>query len=201
MRTIKIWNDNPSESQISDIVNVIDNGGIVLYPTDTVYALGCDALNVKAVETICRIKGLNPAKNHLSIVCDDISRASEYARIDDTGFRLMRDYTPGAVTFLFRALNTLPKAFRGRKTVGVRIPGNAVARAIVARMSRPLLTASVEHDDEDIMRNPELLAEQYEGEASLLVDGGDGGTEVSTIVNCTGMHPEITRVGKMDVDL
>lgn len=200
MRTIKIWNDNPSESQISDIVKVIANGGIVLYPTDTVYALGCDALNAKAVEEICRIKGINPAKNHLAIVCDDISRASEYARIDDAGFRLMRDYTPGAVTFLFRALNTLPKAFKGRKTVGVRIPDNAVARAIVAHMGRPLLTASVAHDD-DIMRNPELLAEQYEGKASLLVDGGDGGTEVSTIVNCTGIHPEIARAGKTDVDL
>lgn len=201
MRTIKIWNDNPSESQISEIVKVTEAGGIVLYPTDTVYALGCDALNVKAVETICRIKGINPAKNNLSIVCDDISRASEYVRIDDAGFRLMRDYTPGAVTFLFKALKTLPKAFKGRKTVGVRVPDNAVARAIVKRLGSPLLTASVEHEDEDLMRNPDLLAEHYEGKADLLVDGGDGGIEVSTIVDCTGAEPEIVRSGKREVEL
>ncbi len=196
MRTVKIWSDRPSSDQLSEIVNLLDAGGVIIYPTDTVYALGCDALNTKAVERICRLKGLNPAKNHLSIVCADISGAAEYARIDNSGFRLLKEYTPGAFTFLFKALSTLPKAFKGRKEVGVRIPACDTARMIVERLGRPLLTTSINLDDDDYVQNPELIAEAYEGRADMLVDGGDGGTELSTIVDMTSGSPKILRQGK-----
>ena len=201
MDTIKIWSDNPSDSQLAEIVSVLKGGGVIIYPTDTVYALGCDALNPKAVEAICRIKGLNPAKNNLSIVCADISQAAEYARIDNAVYKLMKENTPGPVTFLLKALNSLPKAFKGRKIVGVRIPDCQTARAIVQKLEQPLLTTSIALDDDDYSQNPELIAEAYEGRAELMVDGGEGQTELSTIVDCTGREPEIIREGKGHIEL
>lgn len=201
MLTVKIWNDKPSENQLAEIANILDEGGIIIYPTDTVYALGCDALNPKAVEEICRIKGINPQKNNLSIVCSDISQAAEYARIDNTGFRLMKEYMPGPYTFIFRALSVLPKAFKGRKTVGIRIPALATDREIVRRLGRPLMTTSIALDEEDYSINPELIGEAYAGKAQLLVDGGDGATELSTIVDCTGSQPEVVREGKGELKL
>ena len=201
MDTIKIWSDNPSDSQLAEIVSVLQGGGVIIYPTDTVYALGCDALNPKAVEAICRIKGLNPAKNNLSIVCADISQAAEYARIDNAVYKLMKENTHGPVTFLLKALNSLPKAFKGRKSVGVRIPDCQTARAIVQKLEQPLLTTSIALDDDDYSQNPELIAEAYEGMAELMVDGGEGQTELSTIVDCTGREPEIIREGKGQIEL
>lgn len=201
METIKIWNDNPSEDQLQQICSRLEKGDIMLYPTDTLYAIGCDAMNVKAIERICRLKGINPDKTNLSIICASISQASEYARIDDTGYRLMRDYTPGPFTFLFHASSRLPKAFKGRKTVGIRVPNCNLDLKLVEYLGKPLLTTSVECDDTDYTVNPSLLAEAYQGRADFLIDGGEGSTEPSTIIDCTDRNPQVLRAGKGKIEL
>ena len=162
MEIIKIWNDSPSEQQLDRVAATLRDGGVVIVPTDSLYGIACDALNSRAIERICRLKGLNPDKAPLSIICDDIAMASEYARIDNDTFRLLRDNTPGDFTFLLRALSTLPKAFKGRKTVGIRIPDNETVRAVTRRLGHPLMTTSIEYSDEDYAREPSLIAETYE---------------------------------------
>lgn len=196
MKTIKIWNDVPSDRQLDEIAGRLADGEIMVYPTDTIYAVGCNALDPKAVERICRIKGINPDKTDLSVICDSISTAARYARIDNSQFMMLRNNTPGPFTFLFRSASTLPKAFKGRKTVGIRIPDLVTPRLIVERCGFPLLSTSVEFDDEDYTINPDLIAEEAEGIVDFLVDGGEGGTEESTIVDCTSGEPEIIRQGK-----
>lgn len=196
MKTIKIWNDNPSIQQLDEIAEVLDSDGIIIRPTDTVYALACNPFSHKAVERLCRLKGINPAKATLSISCADIAQASEYARFDNSMFRILRDYTPGPFTFLFKAASTLPKVFKGRKVVGIRIPDSSLDRQIILRTGYPLLTTSVHLDDYDYTVNPDLIAEAYEGKAELLIDGGEGGTETSTVVDCTSGEPIIVREGK-----
>lgn len=196
MKVVKIWNDSPSDRQINEIVRDFENGCIVIYPTDTLYAIGCDALNVKAIDKICKLKNINPEKTNLSIICSDISQASEYVRCDNTSFRLLKDNTPGPFTFLFKASSSLPKAFRGRKVVGVRIPDNSTVCQIVRQLGHPILTTSIEFADEDYARNVELITETYSGKIDVIIDGGDGGIEPSTIVDCTEDIPEIIREGK-----
>lgn len=196
MDTLKIWNDNPSDRQLDEIISIIDNSDLIILPTDTLYAIVCDALSPKAIEKLCRIKGINPDKTHLSIICADISMAAEYARIDNAAFKMLRSNTPGAFTFLFPTASSLPKAFKGRKVVGIRIPACNTDLKLVERLGRPLLTTSIEFDDNDYAINPELVAEAYEGRIALMVDGGDGGTEPSTVVDCTNRDFEIVRQGK-----
>ena len=196
MKIVKIWNDNPSDRQLNEIVGDLDNGCIVIYPTDTLYAIGCDALNVKAIDKICKLKNINPEKTNLSIICSDISQASEYVRCDDKSFRLLKDNTPGPFTFLFKASSSLPKAFKGRKIVGVRIPDNNTVSQIVKQLGRPILTTSIEFIDEDYARNVELITETYYDKVDVVIDGGDGGLVPSTIVDCTENIPEIIREGK-----
>lgn len=196
MKTFKIWNDNPSEKQLEDIASLLREGQIMVFPTDTIYAVGCNALDTKAVERICRIKGINPEKTNLSIICDSISTASKYAKIDNKDFMMLRNNTPGPFTFLFRAASTLPRAFKSRKTVGIRIPDCVTSRAIVEHCGFPILSTSVEFDDSDYTINPELIAEEAEGIVDFLVDAGEGGTEESTIVDCSSGDCEIIRQGK-----
>lgn len=196
MKVVKIWNDSPSDRQINEIVRDLENGCIVIYPTDTLYAIGCDALNVKAIDKICKLKNINPEKTNLSIICSDISQASEYARCDNKSFRLLKDNTPGPFTFLFKASSSLPKAFKGRKVVGVRIPDNNTVCQIVKQLGHPILTTSIEFADEDYARNVELITETYYSKVDVIIDGGDGGIEPSTIVDCTEDIPEIIREGK-----
>lgn len=196
MKIIKIWNDSPSDKQLQEIAYRLKNGEIMIYPTDTIYAIGCNALDPKAVERICRIKGINPEKTNLSVICDSISTAARYAKIDNANYMMLRNNTPGPFTFLFRSAPSLPKAFKSRKTVGIRIPDLVTPRAIVEHCDFPILSTSVEFDDADYTVNPSLIAEEAEGLVDFLVDGGDGGTEESTIVDCTGGTPEIIREGK-----
>ncbi|MDE5653849.1 MAG: threonylcarbamoyl-AMP synthase [Muribaculaceae bacterium] len=197
MEIIKIWNDSPSRSQVEAAADAIRRGELVIIPTDSVYAIVCDALNQKAIAELCRIKGINPEKNNLSIICSDISMAAEFTRIENEGFQLLKSHTPGPFTFLFPSGRRLPKAFKGRKTAGVRIPDCATARQIVESLGNPLLSTSITFADDDEAREPELIAERYERHGiSLLLDGGDGGSEYSTIVDCTGDEPEIVRQGK-----
>lgn len=199
MDTIKIWNDSPSEKQLKEIASRLEQGEIMIFPTDTIYAIGCNALDTKAVERICRIKGINPEKTNLSVICDSISTASRYARIGNADFMMLRNNTPGAFTFLFKSASTLPKAFKSRKIVGIRIPGLATPREIVRYCDFPLLSTSVEFDDTDYTINPSLIAEEAEGIVDFLVDGGEGGTEESTVVDCTSGSPEIVRQGKAEL--
>lgn len=198
MKTIKIWNDEASSKQLDEICHALEAGQIMIFPTDTLYAIACDALNPKAIERVCRLKGINPDKTNLSIICSDISMASEYARFDNKDFRLLRDNTPGPFTFLFKSASTLPKAFKGRKVVGIRIPDRKICRDIAERLGHPLLSTSIEFDETDYAVNPELIIENYEGKADMFLEGGDGGTVPSTIVDCTGSEPEILRSGKGD---
>lgn len=196
MKIYKIWNDDPSERQLNEISEFLKAGEIAIVPTDTLYAITCDATNPKAIERICRLKGINPDKTHLSIICSDISMVSEYARYDNYAFRLMRDNFPGPFTFLFKAASSLPKAFKGRKTVGIRIPANNFCRALVSTLSNPIMVTSIEYEDADYGSNPELIAESYENKVDIMVEGEDAMLEPSTIVDCRGNVPEIVRVGK-----
>ena len=195
---IKIYPENPNQKEIDKVVKVLQDGGLVIYPTDTVYAIGCDALNVRAVEKICKMKGINPAKSNLSIICYDLSNISEYAKVDTSTFKLMKKNLPGAFTFLLNTTSSLPKIYKDKKTVGIRIPDNNIIREIVRILGNPVLTTSVKNDDGIIeySTDPELIEERYEKIVDLVVDGGYGGLEASTIVDCTDGEPAITRQGK-----
>lgn len=193
MNTIKIWNNNPSDKQLDEIAAILEDGQTAIIPTDTMYALTCDAMNMRAIERICRLKGINPEKTNLSILCSDISMASVYARIDNKGFSILKNETPGPVTLLFRTVSSLPRAFKNRKTVGIRIPDSHTARSIVERLGRPLLTTTIQYEDEDYATNPELIAETYDNQIDLMVDAGKGGMVQSTIIDCTGNDPVVVR--------
>ena len=201
MRRLKIYEENPNATEIGKAVEVLREGGIVIYPTDTIYALGCDALNVRAVERICRIKGINPQKVNLSIICRELSWVSEYAKLNNLYFKLLKRNLPGAFTFILPTSSSLPKIYKNRKTVGVRIPDHAITLALVEALGNPLLTTSVSVDDEEpeYGTDPELIAERYESVADLIIDGGEGGTIPSTTVDCTGDEPVVLRGGKGDL--
>ena len=195
MEKIQIYNDNISGRHLQDVVKTLKDGGLVVIPTDTIYAVACDALNPKAIERVCRLKGINPEKTNLSILCDDISMASEYARFDNYAFKLLKDNTPGPFTFLFRAASSLPRAFKGRKIVGIRIPDNEADREIIRALGNPLLSTSISYDDDDYAINPELIAESYEDKADVMVLGNEGSVYPSAIIDCTSSEPEIVREG------
>lgn len=197
---IKIYPENPNLKEIDKAVEVLRNGGLLIYPTDTVYAMGCDALNVRAVERICKIKGIDPQKENLSIVCYDLSNISEFTKVENAVFKLMKKNLPGPFTFILPGNTNLPKIFRNRKTVGIRVPDNNIAREIVNQLGRPLLTTSVHHDDEvlEYMTDPELLHERYESLVDMVIDGGYGGLVPSTVIDCSNGDPEIVRLGKLE---
>lgn len=197
METLRIYNDNIAENQVEQIVATLRDGGIIVTPTDTLYAVACDALNPKAIEKVCKLKGINPEKTNLSILCSDISMASDYAKFDNYAFKLMKDNTPGPFTFLFRAASSLPRAFKGRKIVGIRIPDNEAVRKITEALGNPLLSTSITYRDEDFGINPDLIEEEYENVADLMIKGEEGSLQPSAIVDCTGATPEIIREGPL----
>ena len=204
MKILKLYSDNPNQNYIDEAVEALRAGEIVIYPTDTLYALGCDALNNRAIERLCRIKGINPDKNLLSVVCDELSQVAEYARVDNRAFRLLKEYLPGPFTFVLPASTTLPKVFKGRKTVGVRIPDNNIARTLARTLGHPVLSSSVELEDEYETPDGEALGLRYEGqpEVSIILDGGEGGFTPSTVVDCTDSSaPEIIRQGAGKIEL
>ncbi len=180
---------------LSQAAEALDEGRIVIYPTDTLYALGCDALNNRAIERLCAIKGINPAKQMLSIVCSSISMAAEYAQIDNRAFAMLKRSLPGPFTFILPASPRLPKVFKGRRTVGIRIPDDPVAVALVEALGRPILSASA--IDPDIEATTEEIADRYAAQADMIIDSGEGDTRASTIINCLDSSaPEIVRQGK-----
>ncbi len=203
MRILKIFETNINDRFMDTAIDALRDGEIIIYPTDTLYALGCDALNNNAIERICRIKEINPQKTHLSIICSDISQAAEYARIDNRAYQLLRENLPGAFTFILPASTTLPKVFKGRKTVGIRIPDNIIARELASRLGNPVMTTSIQWN-EDMPEEgiePQYIAMRYEEIAALLIDGGPGELVPSTVVDCTdSTSPEIIREGKGELN-
>jgi len=208
MKILTIYPNSINQRHIDEAVEALRRGEIIVYPTDTFYALGANALNNRAVERLCRLKGINPDKNLLSVVCSGLSQAAEYARIDNRAFKLMKDNLPGAFTFILPAAGTLPKVFKGRKTVGIRVPDNNIAIAIAEVLGNPVMSSSVpvgDGDDAlDEVADPRALGLRYSGtpEVTVVIDGGDGGTEGSTIINCLDSSaPEIVRRGIATIDL
>ena len=199
---VKIYPENPNPREVDKVVRTLREGGLVIYPTDTVYALGCDALNVRAVERICQMKGVNPQKSNLSIICYDLSNLSEYAKVSNAAFKLMKKHLPGPFTFILPTSSELPKIYKNRKEVGIRVPDNNIVRTIVRELGNPLLTMSVYDRDEqeaEYSTDPELIEEKYGGRVDLVIDGGYGGLEPSTVVDCTTDDFETLRQGKGDL--
>jgi tRNA threonylcarbamoyl adenosine modification protein (Sua5/YciO/YrdC/YwlC family) len=196
---LKINSDNPEQRKIQQVVDALERGGIIIYPTDTVYGLGCDIANHQAVERICRLRGLEPEKAMLSFICKDISQIAEYTLpIDNQIFRLMKKNLPGAFTFVLPANNQVPKMFKNRKrTIGVRVPAHHIPLAIVATLGRPILTTSLRSDDEitEYFTDPEDIYQDFKKLTDIVIDGGLCGNEPSTIVDCTSGLPEIIRKG------
>ncbi|MBP5315196.1 MAG: threonylcarbamoyl-AMP synthase [Muribaculaceae bacterium] len=204
MKVLQIFENNINERFMDQVIEALNAGEVIIYPTDTLYALGCDALNNNAIQRICRIKGINPEKTNLSIICSDLSQAAEYARIDNRAFRILKNNLPGAFTFILPASTTLPKVFKGRKTVGVRIPANAIPCEIAARLGNPILTTSVEVDEDNPAEGcePESIAMHYEDVASLIIDGGEGNVMPSTVVDLTdSSDPEVVREGAGELEV
>lgn len=198
MKMLKIYPGSINSRFIDEAVDVIRSGGIVIYPTDTLYALGCDALNNKAVEKLCRLKGINPDKQLLSVVCASLSQAAEYAKIDNRAFAYLKEYLPGPFTFVLPASSALPKVFKGRRTVGIRIPDNPITLALTEAAGGPLLSTSVAVDS-DIYNNvdPEAIAVAYNNMADLIINGGESVAEGSTVVSLLdSASPGIIREGK-----
>ena len=197
MEILTIYPGSINERHIGHAAEALRDGRLVIYPTDTLYAIGCDALNQRAVRELCRLKGLNPDKNLLSIVCPDISGAAEYARIDNHAFRVLKQYLPGPFTFILPASTSLPKVFKGRKTVGIRIPDCDIACALAQALGNPLLTSSVDIASDNLdPAEPGSIALYYENDVDLVIDGGIRPTTPSTIVDLTdSTSPEIVRQG------
>lgn len=195
---IKLYNENPNPRDIDKVVHTLRDGGIVIYPTDTLYGIGCDALNVRAVEKICEWKGINPQKSNLSIICNDLSNISEYAKVNTATFKLMRKNLPGPFTFILPTTSSLPKIYKNRKTVGIRVPDNNIIRELVAHLGNPILSASVKNDEDEMeyCTDPELIHEKWADIADIVIDGGYGGIEPSTVIDCSEEEAVLVRQGK-----
>jgi tRNA threonylcarbamoyl adenosine modification protein (Sua5/YciO/YrdC/YwlC family) len=197
---IEIHPKNPDERKIKQVVDCLKNGGLVIYPTDTVYGLGCDIFNTKAIEKLARLKGIKPEKANFSFICNDLSHISEYTLGLETAiFKLMKRTLPGPFTYILKANNSIPKLFKNnKKTVGVRIPDNQIARTIVKELGNPIVSTSIHNGDEiiDYLNDPFEIHEQFEKLVDIVIDGGMGDIEPSTIVDCTGDEPIIIRQGK-----
>lgn len=196
---IPIHPDNPGARQISQVVDILKKGGVIIYPTDTVYGLGCDIYNPKAVEKIARIKGVKPEKANFSIICHDLSHISDFTRhLSNHVFRLMKRYLPGPFTFILPASNSLPKLFKNKKkTIGIRIPDHNIPLAIVNTLGNPILTTSIHDSDKllDYTTDPELIHENFLNQVDAVIEGGFGNNIPSTILDCTSDTVEIIRQG------
>ena len=199
MKILKVFENNPNPKFLDMAVEALRDGDIVIYPTDTLYAIGCDALNNSAINKICKLKGINPDKTNLSIICNGISMVAEYARFDNRQFKVLKTNLPGPFTFILPSSSSLPKVFKGRKTVGIRVPENNVAVELVRRLGNPILSTTISYTDDDYAVNLELIAETYADSAAYLLDGGDGGLIPSTVVDMTSGELEIVREGKGDL--
>ncbi|MDP4704167.1 MAG: L-threonylcarbamoyladenylate synthase [Polaribacter sp.] len=201
---IKLYDENPNQKQIDKVVKVLKNGGLIIYPTDTVYGLGCDITNIKALERIAQIKGIKLEKANFSFVCNDLSHLSDYIKqIDTPTFKILKRALPGPYTFILPGSNNLPKAFKKKATVGIRIPDNNIARAIVDTLGNPIVSSSI-RDEDDILEyttDPELIFEKWQHLVDLIIDGGYGDNYASTIIDLTTSEPTVIREGKGSLDI
>jgi tRNA threonylcarbamoyl adenosine modification protein (Sua5/YciO/YrdC/YwlC family) len=201
---IKIYPDNPSEKEILRVVKTLREGGLVIYPTDTVYGLGCDITNSKALERIARIKGIKLEKANFSFVCSDLSNISDYVKqIDTSTFKLLKRALPGAYTFILPGNNNLPKEFKKKTTVGIRVPDNSIALEIVKHLGNPIVSTSI-HDEDEVLEystDPELIFEKWQNLVDLVIDGGYGDNQPSTVIDLSGYEPVVIREGKGSLDI
>ena len=201
---VKLYNDNPNQKVIDKIVKVLQNGGIIIYPTDTVYGLGCDITNVKALERIAKIKNVKLEKANFSFICNDLSHLSDFVKqIDSPTFKLLKRALPGPYTFILPGSKNLPKTFKKKKTVGIRIPDNNIARAIVESLGNPIISTSI-HDDDEVLEyttDPELIYEKWNNLVDIVIDGGYGDNNASTVIDLTSNEPEVIREGKGSLDI
>lgn len=200
---VKIYDTNPNPARIRHVVEVLRHGGVIIIPTDTMYAFACDIFNTNGVEKISKLKNKDVRRSHLSFVCEDIRQVSEYAKMDDTTFKLMKKNLPGPFTFILQGNNNLPKLFKNKKNVGIRIPDNNIVLEIVRELGNPIMVSTIISDDvsEEYFTNPELIFEQYERIVDLVIDGGVGGSIPSTIIDCTEDEPVIVRQGVSELIL
>ncbi len=201
---IKLYEENPNPRQIEKIGNVLRKGGLVIYPTDTVFGLGCDITNSKALQRIARIKGVKLEKANWSFVCADLSNLSDYVRqIDSTTFKLLKRALPGPYTFILPGNNNLPKDFKKKKTVGIRVPDNSIAQALVSQLGHPIVSTSI-RDEDDILEyttDPELIFEKWQNLVDVVIDGGYGDNVASTVIDVSEGEPEVIREGKGSLDI
>ncbi len=194
---LRIHPENPQQRHIRTVVDTLEKGGIIIYPTDTIYGLGCDILQQKAIERICRIKNVEPRKAQLSFICSDLSHLSEYSKqVSTATFRLLKEYLPGPYTFILHASKMVPRILQSKKdTIGLRIPDNKIAQAIINELGRPILSASLPGEMVEDYTDPEIMYENFMHDVDIVIDGGIGGTVPSTVLDCTGPEPVVLREG------
>ena len=200
---IKLYNENPNPKEIAKVVKVLQSGGLVIYPTDTIYGLGCDITKTKSLEKIAQIKGVQLEKANLSFICNDLSHLSDYVKqIDSATFKILKRALPGPYTFILPGSNNLPKVFKKKKTVGIRIPDNNIIRTLVAELGNPIVSTSI-RDEDDVLEyttDPELIFEKWQGLVDVVIDGGYGDNEPSTVIDLTE-EPAVIREGKGSLDI
>lgn len=203
-KLIKLYEENPNEKQIQEVVKVLRDGGIIIYPTDTVYGLGCDINNNRALERIAHIRGVKLEKANFSFVCESLSDVSGYVKQMDTSvFKMLKRALPGPYTFILEGNNNLPSVFKKKKTVGLRVPDNNIARAIVRELGSPIISTSIRDEDEVIeyTTDPELIYEKWEKLVDVIIDGGYGGNIASTVIDLTQGEPVLIREGKGSLEI
>src|SRR5690554_1975126 len=201
---IRIYEENPNPKEIEKVVNVLRNGGLVIYPTDTVYGLGCDITNTKALEKIARIKGVKLEKANFSFICADLSNLSDYVKqIDTATFKILKRALPGPYTFILPGSNKLPKVFKKKKTVGIRVPDNSIALNLVEKLGNPIVSTSIYDEDEliEYTTDPELIHEKWDNLVSIVIDGGYGDNVASTVIDLSQATPTVIRKGKGSLDV
>ncbi|MGW1455171.1 L-threonylcarbamoyladenylate synthase [Salegentibacter agarivorans] len=201
---LKIYDENPSQKHINKVVEVLKNGGLIIYPTDTVYGLGCDITNTSALEKIAQIKGVKLEKANFSFICEDLSNLSDYVKqIDSATFKILKRNLPGPYTFILPGNNNLPNVFKKKKTVGIRVPDNNICKNIVATLGNPIVSTSIYDEDEVIeyTTDPELIKEKWDHLVDLVIDGGYGDNIPSTVIDLTNSEPEVIREGKGSIEI
>lgn len=201
---IRIYEENPSAEAIKKVVQVLKKGGLIIYPTDTVYGLGCDINNTTALEKIAQLRGVKLEKANFSFICEDLSNLSDYVKqIDTATFKILKRNLPGPYTFILPAGKNLPSVFRKKKTVGIRVPDNSICKAIVSELGNPIISTSI-HDEDDVIEyttDPELILEKWDNSVDIVIDGGYGDNVASTVIDLTTPEPEILREGKGEVEI